>query len=164
MGPASARYPCPPSWLFALTYAMHLLDEGLVAGGLPRWSTAHAFQFTFVHWLSVSSISLVLFSGATALVARRVWPSWVLVSLAVHVSLHALVHLGASVWWLSLSPGTLSGAALALPLAFFTLRWGLHALGRRTFVRAVAIGAVSFQAPWDLTVRLVLGLPIWTPG
>jgi hypothetical protein len=153
---------CPPAWLFAVVYALHLLDEGIIAGGLPEWSTQIGFHMSIANWLPVSSISFVVFITAVALVARRTWPSWVLISLAVHILLHALIHLGASTWWRSLSPGVISGVVLAFPLAIWTSYWAIHALDRRTLTRAVAIGALSFQAPWDLTVRLIFGLPIWT--
>ena len=88
----------PSPWLFVPVYGLHLLDEGLVAGGLPHWATEHGFHFTPGNWLPVSAVSFVLFSAASALVARGTWPSWLLVSLAVHLLLHALIHLGASVW------------------------------------------------------------------
>lgn len=84
----AASRPWP--WLFAIVYALHLLDEGLVAGGLPDWSTV-----------------------------------------------------------------------LALPLATRTLRWARAALPRRLLLGAALCGMASFQAPWDLLVRWVLGLPVW---
>ena len=157
-----SKYTRPPLWIFPVVYGLHLLDEGLVAGSLPRWATQHGFPFTVQHWLLVSSISFVVFCAAVALVARGVWPRWLLVSLAVHVSLHGLAHLGASVWMLSLSPGALSGAALALPLGLWTFSWATREFERRLLILGIAIGAISFQAPWDIAVRLVLGSTIWT--
>jgi hypothetical protein len=160
--PPGASVSGPRPWLFAAVYAVHLLDEGLVAGGLPRWSTELGFHFTLLNWLSVSSLSFLLFSATVWWVARRTWPSWVLVALAVHITLHALLHIGASAWWHSLSPGTVSGLVLALPLAGWTLRWAWLELPRKTFVLAALLGAATFQAPWDLLVRIVFGLPMWT--
>jgi hypothetical protein len=152
----------PWPWLFAVVYGLHLLDEGFVPPGLPRWSTEHGFYFTIQNWLSVSVVSFSLFSASVWLVARRTWPAWVLVALAVHITLHALAHIGASAWTLSISPGMLSGLILALPLAAWTFRWARHALQRRVLVRAAILGAASFQAPWDLLVRLLFGLRFWT--
>jgi hypothetical protein len=152
----------PWPWLFAAVYGLHLLDEGLVAGGLPRWSSEQGFHFTVLNWLSVSSLSFFLFTGTVWLVARRTWPPWVLVVLAVHLTLHGLAHFGASMWWHSLSPGALSGIVLALPLAAWTFRWARLALPPKTFVGAAVLGAATFQAPWDLLVRIVFGLPMWT--
>ena len=60
----------PWPWLFACTYGLHLLDEGLVSTGLPQWSTDHGFQFGFEHWLVVSSVSFLLFTASVWLVAR----------------------------------------------------------------------------------------------
>lgn len=76
--PAVISAPSP--WLFAFVYAVHLVDEGGVAGGLPAWATAHGYLFTLRHWLWVSSISLLLFSTSVWLVSRHTWPSWVLVA------------------------------------------------------------------------------------
>ncbi len=156
---ATLRRPWP--WLFVVVYGLHLFDEGLVAGSLPQWSTEHGYHFTTQHWLIVSSISFCLFSASVWMVARRTWPPWVLVALAVHITLHALAHLGATVWALSFSPGLLSGLTLALPLAVWTFRWAEHALSRKVLVRAAILGVVSFQAPWDVLVRLIFGLQFW---
>ena len=152
----------PPPLLFALAYGIHMLDEAFVSGGLPRWSTANGFHFTIANWASVSAASFALFSGAAWLVARATWPRWVLVALAVHVSLHALAHLGATVWWSSLSPGALSGLFVLLPLAAWTGRWAHGALDSRTLWRSALLGAATFQAWWDLLVRWIFGIPLWT--
>jgi hypothetical protein len=153
----------PGPWLFAVVYGMHLLDEGMVAGGLPRWSMEQGFYFTTWNWLSVSSLSFVLMTAAVWLVARGTWPRWAMVAMAVHLTLHALVHLGASIAWLSLSPGAVSGVVLALPLAAWTFRWASHVYPRRIVVRSALLGAATFQAPWDMLVRLIFDLPVWTP-
>lgn len=152
----------PWPWLFVVVYGLHLLDEGLVAGGLPQWATEHGFHFTTLNWLSVSIVSFCLFSASAWLVARQTWPSWVLLALAVHITLHALAHLGAAIWTLSLSPGMLSGLILALPLAIWTFLWAKHALGRKVLVFSSILGVATFQAIWDVLVRLVFGLQFWT--
>jgi len=149
----------PWLWVFPLVYGLHLVDEGLFAGGLPRWSTEHGFHFTLQNWLSVTAISFVLFTGAVWLVARRTWPSWVVLALAIHMTLHALVHVGASAWWLSLSPGTLSALILVVPLVLWTAWWAWRVLSRRERVRAAIVGVLTFQAPWDLLLRFIFGLP-----
>ena len=153
------RRPAP--WLFALVYGLHLLDEGLLPPGLARWANDLGYPFSPEHWLAVSSASFVLFSAALWLVARRTWPSWVLVALATHIGLHGLAHLGASVWAGSVSPGMLTGLFLALPLSVWTFRWGQQVLDRKLLVRSVLVGAATFQVPWDLMIRLAFGLEIW---
>ncbi len=152
----------PAPWIFAVVYGLHLFDEGTFAGGLAHWSTEQGFYFTIENWLVANAISICLVVVAVYLVARDTWPSWVLVSISVHLTLHAIAHLGVSVWWWSLSPGAISGLLLALPLAIWCLCWGRRALEPRTFVRAVLIGAATFQAPWDLLVRLLFGLQFWS--
>ena len=47
-----------------------------------------------------------------------------------------------------------------LPLASWTLRWSGDEYDRRVILRAALIGAATFQAPWDLLVRWLFGLPI----
>lgn len=153
------RSPAP--WLFALIYGLHLLEEGLLPPGMVRWSNDFGYSFSFEHWFVVSSASFVLFSGASWLVARGSWPSWVLVALATHIGLHGLLHLGASVWVRSVSPGTLTGILLALPLSVWTFRWALQELDRKLLLRSALLGAATFQAPWDLMIRLAFGLEIW---
>jgi hypothetical protein len=152
----------PAPWLFVAAYALHLFDEGTLSGGLARWSTEHGFHFTIENWVFVNAISITVVVAAAYLVARNTWPPWVLVSISVHLALHAFVHVGASLWWSSLSPGAITGLLFALPLAIWCLVWGRHALDTRTFVRAAFIGAATFQAPWDLLVRSLFGLRVWT--
>ena len=152
----------PWPWLFVVVYGLHLVDEGLVAGSMPQWATERGFHFTTQHWLSVSIISFCLFSASVWLVARRTWAPWVLVALAVHITLHALAHLGAAIWALSLCPGMLSGLFLALPLAVWTFQWARHAFSRKVLVRACILGVATFQAIWDVLVRLLFGLQFWT--
>jgi hypothetical protein len=149
----------PSPWLFALAYTLHLMDEYLVPPGLPGFAVEQFnFYFTEQHWLIVNAISLAAFWGAVGLIARGTWPSWVLVALATHLCAHGTIHLVASVLVLSPSPGLASGVALSLTLCVWTLLWAARTLDRRDFVRAFAIGLVTFQAPWDFFVRLVFGL------
>jgi hypothetical protein len=152
----------PAPWLFAATYALHLFDEGTLYGGLAHWATVHGFHFTIENWVFANAISIIVVVSAVHLVARDTWPSWVLVSISVHLTFHALAHAGASLWWSSISPGAITGLLVALPLAIWCLLWGWRALKTRTFVRAVLIGAATFQAPWDLLVRYLFGLRFWT--
>lgn len=152
----------PAPWLFAAVYALHLADEGMLSGGLAHWSTEHGFYLTLGNWVFANLLSISLVITSVLLVARGTWPSWVLVSISVHMILHAIAHAGASLWWWSLSPGALTGLFLAIPLAVWCLRWGRSAFERGTFIRAALIGAATFQAPWDLLVRLLFGLRIWS--
>lgn len=142
-------------------YGLHLVDEGTLSGGLARWSTEHGFHLTIQNWVFANAISIFLVIIAVHLVTRETWPSWVLVSISVHLAGHAFIHAGASFWWWSLSPGAITGLLLALPLAVWCLLWGWRALERRTFVRAALIGAATLQAPWDLLVRFLFGLRVW---
>ena len=50
----------PAPWLFAAAYALHLLDEAAVSGGLARWSTERGFHFTIENWLLANAITIVL--------------------------------------------------------------------------------------------------------
>ena len=152
----------PAPWLFAATYALHLFDEGTLSGGLAHWSTEHGFHFTIQNWVFANVVSISAVIIAVYLVARDTWPAWVLVSISVHLSLHALAHTGASLWWWSVSPGAISGVLFALPLAIWCFRWGWRAFEPRILIRATFIGAATFQAPWDLLVRFLFGLRVWT--
>ena len=99
--------PDPPSpWLFPLVYGIHLLDEYFLPPSLAPWSVEQwNLHFTKELWLAINIPSWLLLTGAVWLVARRTWPAWVLVSLAVNIGLHALMHLVASVGALSTRRG-----------------------------------------------------------
>ncbi len=156
--PAAAPRPA----LFVAVYAIHLLDEGLVQGGLAAWSTRNGFHFSIENWVFVNVVSMLVVTTAMLQVARGRWPSWLLVSMAVHLLLHAAIHVVATVLWQSLSPGAVSGVLVAAPLAFVTLRWGWRSLDSRSLILGSLVGVLSFQAPWDLLVRVLFGLPLWS--
>ena len=70
----------PAPWPFAAVYALHLLDEGTLFGGLAHWSTSRGFYFTIENWLLANAVSIGVVIAAVYLVTRDTWPSWVLVS------------------------------------------------------------------------------------
>ncbi len=159
---ASEAVRKPPLGLFVATYVVHLLDEIALFGGLPGWGMERGFYFTIENWLIANSIAICLLLVAVFLTSRGIWPAWVRVSIATHLSLHAIIHLCASLWGASLSPGALTSVAFLIPLAIWCFRWARSSFSRRTLTIAVLIGAATFQAPWDLLLRLLLGLPVWT--
>ncbi len=149
----------PRPWLFALAYALHLADEYFAPPSLAPWGTEHFnIYFTKSMWLAVNISSLILFLTTVWLVARRTWPSWVLVTLAVHMSLHALMHGLASAWAASASPGLSSSLLLILPLAAWTLLWARGTLDKRVLLGSGILGIATFQPPLDFLVRLAFGL------
>lgn len=142
-------------------YALHLGDEGLLLGGLSRWSMAQGFHLSKANWIAANAIAGLLLGIVVLGISRRRWPDWLLVSISAHLVLHGLIHSAASIWWSSLSPGAITGVFVALPLSVWCLLWARSALTRRDLVVGLIVGALSFQAPWDVAVRRALGLPLW---
>ncbi len=143
--------------LYPLVYLTHLIDERFFGAGTATWwAERTGVYFTNSGWLAVNIPSFALMTLAAWLVARRTWPSWVAVSLATHIALHALVRIWGTALYLSLSPGVLTGVALCLPLSIYTWRLAARSLHRTDLLRGAAVGLASFQPVWHTLLLPIL--------
>ncbi|MER3426504.1 MAG: hypothetical protein C4334_00170 [Pyrinomonas sp.] len=143
------------AWLFPLTYLVHIGDEYASGEGFPSWiEETLGAQLAPAEFLWLNVAALVLMTSGVLLATRRRSHRWVIPCLSVIVAVNALLHIAGSVAFRSLSPGTISAAALWLPLGLWMLRREARARSRRAFGGGAVTGLfISFLICWlTLTV------------
>ena len=156
-------FPAAALWAFVPVYFLHLLDERFWGVGTANWATAHTpFYFTNFAWLWINVPSMLAVVSVVVLIARRVFPEWAVVALAVHLSLHAVTRIGGTLVFVSVSPGVVSGLLLCLPLALWSLVHGYRELPRRALRSGVIAGVLSFQPLWHAVLYPIL--PVAPPA
>jgi hypothetical protein len=141
--------------LYPAVYFAHLLDERFFGVGTALWWMSRTgVYFTNSGWLAVNIPWFAFMCVAAWAVAMRRLPSWVELSLATHLALHALVRIVGSLVFLEWSPGVMTGVILCLPVAGFSWIRARELSGRERRI-GILCGVLSFQPVWH-TVLLPL--------
>jgi hypothetical protein len=158
-GVTTAPFPRTWLWLFPPIYFIHLLDERFSGNGTAAWATAHmGVYLTNEAWLIINVFWFLLVVLSTWLVARGVWPDWIVIALATHIAVHSLTRVWGSGAFPGWSPGVVSGVLVCLPWAAVTFARGLRLFPLRQVVSGIVCGVLSLQPLWDF-----LMLPILSP-
>lgn len=142
----------PPLAAFPLSYAFHVIEEAWGGETFPVWaSRLSGTSFTREEFIVLNGAAFAAMCLAVA--AASQWPRArciVVPTLGTIVAGNGALHVVASLWSGTYSPGVVSGVLLWLPLGAWTLWWA----GRTPL--ALSIGVPSF-----LLVMLVArrGLP-----
>lgn len=113
-------------WLFPLTYAVHIAEEGLAGERFYRWirrvplARALGVQISGPVFFTLNAILLVVMAAAV-LAAPSPGSAWVTPALGALVAANGLGHLAGSLATRSYSPGLVSGMILWVPLGVFAL-------------------------------------------
>ena len=147
--PSERVFPAPVLWAFPPVYLVHLLDERFWGVGTANWATAHGpLYFTNYAWLWVNIPSMLALALVVVLVARGAVAEWAVVSLGVHLLLHAVMRIGGTLVFASVSPGLISGVLLCLPLGVWSMARGYRQLSNPALRAGVIAGILSFQPLW----------------
>lgn len=129
------------SWLFPITYLIHIAEELWGGEGFPAWLARVAdVKLTPAQFLALNAVGLALMIVGVALAVKRRALLWLLVSISVAVLTNGLLHLLAALITGSYSPGLISGLALWVPLGSMAIIHLKKRLARRTFWIAAFIG------------------------
>ncbi|GEM_PF-6757334 len=144
-------------WILPLVYLVHLLDERIFGDGTAAWATTYGgVDFTNEAWLAVNVASFALLFGAAFATDRRRFPEWVFATLAVHLLLHAFVHVGGTLARPVPFPGVLTSVVLLLPVSLVLLRRAARSLPRARFALGCGVGILTMQPIYDFLLRLLL--------
>lgn len=144
----SYAWRVPPLTAFPLSYALHVSEEAWGGDTFPVWaSRLSGASFTHEEFIVLNSAAFAVMCVAVALAsqwsqARRI----VTPALGTIVAANGALHVVASLWSGTYSPGLLSGALLWLPLGAFTLRWAVRTLPRRQLLSGCALGVLAHAA------------------
>jgi len=139
-----ATPPGPWIWLFPATLAVHFLEELWLHGGFYSWlSTVTGERLPGALLLPAGLAGVALGAGAVYLALRDPRFLWVVPALGGIYLVNAAFHVGAS--WLTgtLSPGTVSGLVLWLPLGTAGVVWAFRSLPTRRALLGTGVGLAA---------------------
>ena len=128
VGRPSARVPAKVRqvdavWLFPLTYAVHLGEEYLAAGGFASWAERTlAVPFSNAEFIAWNMLALGLMCVSAWLVNRDPKFRFLEIALAIAVLGNVAAHVIASLLTGTYSPGLVTGTFVWLPLSVVRLR------------------------------------------
>jgi hypothetical protein len=142
--------------LFPATYVLHIVEEFWAGEGFYRWIRRIVrIVLSPAQFLSVNAALLVAMTFAVLRVRSFSTEGWLVVALAVIVSVNGLGHLAGTLVTRSYSPGLVTGLGLWTPLGIYTLIRTVPALPATQLWIGVVAGLV-IQAIVSL-IALILG-------
>lgn len=141
--------------LFPATYALHIVEEYWAGEGFHRWIRRIArIVLSPTQFLTVNAALLVVMTIAVLSVRSFSTDGWLVVALAVIVSVNGIGHLAGTLVTRSYSPGLATGLGLWTPLGIYTLIRTVPALPATQLWIGVAAGLV-IQALVTLLARIL---------
>lgn len=110
------------SWLFPLTFLIHIAEELYGGEGYPAYlRRLRGVELTPTKFLVGQAIGLALIILGIFIARRLDFPRQLLVILGTVVAVNGLSHLITSVYYGGYGPGLISGVAIWIPLGLATL-------------------------------------------
>lgn len=138
----------PPLASYPLSYALHIAEEAWVGESFPVWASRFSgVSFTHDEFVVLNGVALALMCVAVSV--ARAWPQvrrLVVPALGTIVTVNGALHLAASLWSVTYSPGVISGTLVWLPLGVWTLWWAARALIARQLLVGCVVGALAHAA------------------
>ena len=127
-------------WLFPVTYAVHIAEEGLAGERFYRWiHRVLGREFSGCVFITLN----LLYLSAMCAAVRRVQghrSAWLVPALGVITTANGIGHLVGSIATRSYSPGLVSGTTIWMPLGMLALQRSRRFLPRTVWRRGVAGG------------------------
>jgi hypothetical protein len=138
----------PPLAAFPLSYLLHVSEEAWGGETFPVWaSRLSGTSFTREEFIVLNSVAFVAMCMAAALAAARPPARHIVIpALGTIVAANGGLHVVASLWSGTYSPGVISGALLWIPLGTWALRWAVRTLPARQVWRGCVLGASAHAA------------------
>ncbi|MCM3870966.1 MAG: HXXEE domain-containing protein [Pyrinomonadaceae bacterium] len=129
------------SWLFPVTYLLHLCEEYFGGEGYSAYLLRlRGIQFSPTRFLVVQTIGLVLMIVGISLARRLQFPNLLSVVLGAVVLVNGITHLLLSVAFTEYVPGLLTSILLWIPLGVVTLARFRRTMRPARYWLGVAIG------------------------
>jgi hypothetical protein len=142
------------SWIFPLTYLIHVSEEYWVGEGY----SAYIFRVRGVHmsparFLAAQSIGFFLVTLAVILARQLNFPQTMLLILGTIVMINGLTHSFTSITTHSYGPGLYSSVLLWLPLGLITLLIFRRAASTKRYLMCIGIGVLVNVLIGVITMR-----------
>ena len=110
------------SWLFPLTYVIHIAEEFFAGEGYPAYlKRLRGVEMSPAKFLVGQAIGLALIFLGILIARRFSFPRQLLVILGTVVLVNGLSHLATSAYYREYGPGLISGVLIWVPLGIATL-------------------------------------------
>ena len=142
------------SWLFPLTYLIHIAEEYWGGEGYP----AYLFRVRGVHlssnrfWM-VQALGTVLMIAGVILARRLNFSHTMVIIMATIVLVNGLTHIATSLSNGAYGPGLVSSILIWLPLGIYSLIHFMNEVSRRRYWTAIAIGVAVNLVVFVITMR-----------
>jgi hypothetical protein len=142
------------SWLFPITYLMHIAEEYWGGEGYPAYLLKlRGVQLSPTRFLIAQSVGFILVMMGIILSQRFNFPNMMLVVLGAVVLINGLTHTITSIRHPSYGPGLITSLLLWIPLGVATLIRFKGSLSDRRYWVSVAIGIGINAVVAVLTLR-----------
>jgi hypothetical protein len=129
------------SWLFPLTYLIHIAEEFYGGEGYPAYlKRLRGVEMSSTKFLLGQAIGLALIVLGILIARRLSFPRQLLVILGTVVLFNGLSHLATSAYYREYGPGLASGVLIWIPFGVVTLTRFKSSMRRLRFWLYVAIG------------------------
>jgi dolichyl-phosphate-mannose--protein O-mannosyl transferase len=142
------------SWLFPLTYLIHVAEEYWCGEGYPAYILrVRGVHLSSARFLAAQALGTILMAAGILLARRFNFPHMMLIIMSSVVLVNGLTHTMTS--WTSgvYGPGLLSSALIWIPLSIFCLVHFKKDLSRKRYAIGVAIGVSVNVMVFVITMR-----------
>jgi len=142
------------SWLFPLTYLIHIAEEYWGGEGYPAYILrVRGVHLSSTRFLIVQSLGTVLMSLGIILARRFNFPHMMLIIMASIALVNGLTHTVTSLTNGGYGPGVLSSAFIWIPLSVFCLVRFKRDVSRKRYLIGIAIGLAVNVLVFVITMR-----------
>src|SRR2546430_8191911 len=142
------------SWLFPVTYVIHIAEEYWGGEGYPAYLLRlRGVHMSTARFLVAQSVGVVLVTIGVILARRFNFPQMMLIILGSIVLVNGITHTVTALSIMSYGPGLWSSIFIWLPLGIFTLVRFRNAISRKRYWIAIAIGVGVNVVVGVLTMR-----------
>ncbi len=142
------------SWLFPLTYLIHVAEEYWCGEGYPAYILrVRGVHLSNTRFLAAQTLGTLLMAMGILLARRFNFRHMMIIIMASTVLVNGLTHTMTSLSSLTYGPGVLSSALIWIPLSLFCLVLFKKNLSRKRYLTGVAIGLGVNVLVFVITMR-----------
>ncbi len=142
------------SWLFPLTYLIHVAEEYWCGEGYPAYILrVRGVHLSTTRFMVAQTLGTALMAGGIMLARRFNFPHMMVIIMSSTVLVNGLTHTMTSLSSGVYGPGVLSSAFIWIPLSIFCLVHFKQDLSRKRYLIGVVIGLGVNVLVFVITMR-----------
>lgn len=142
------------SWLFPLTYLIHIAEEYWGGEGYPAYILrVRGVHLSTTRFLVAQTIGAILMALAVVLARRFNFSQMMLIIIASIVLVNALTHTATSLSSGGYGPGLVSSVLIWMPLGIYSLIHFMNGVSRKRYWIGIVIGVAVNVLVFVITIR-----------